>query len=209
MLTESVRRCCLYTSTCSGDEAFDSGSEVGTGEFLINRLGAFDYGYGEKFLVYIGIPIKDLEDFFRGLLLSQMRCVAFLPEELARSDERHWMLELPSDNVVPLVQLQGEVSVRLDLAGEMRVHGGFRCGANGDGLLKVRLSAFGHPSDLSGESLKMFLLSLQIVGTDEDREVGIADFEGLGMSVLAFEAEKNVLTLILASNHALMFSQMA
>jgi hypothetical protein len=34
-------------------------------------------------------------------------------------------LELPSNDVVPLVEFQGQIAMRLDLAGEVGVHGGF------------------------------------------------------------------------------------
>lgn len=73
------------------------------------------------------------------------------------------MLELPSDNVIPLIQLERQITMGLDLACKMRVHGSFTGRSNGDRLLKVRLSAFGNPSNFSGETLQVFLLTLQVV----------------------------------------------
>ena len=69
--------------------------------------------------------------------------------------------------------------MRLDLSGEMRVHGGFRGRTDGDGLLQIRLSALGDPCNFSGKALEMLLLTLKIVGTDEDWEVRIPNLEGL------------------------------
>jgi hypothetical protein len=43
--------------------------------------------------------------------------VALLPQELSGSEERLRVLELPSDDRVPLVELEREVSVRVDPLG--------------------------------------------------------------------------------------------
>jgi len=48
--------------------------------------------------------------------------VAFLPEELTGANERSWVLEFPSHYVGPLVQEQGQVSVRVDPLAESGVH---------------------------------------------------------------------------------------
>jgi len=40
-----------------------------------------------------------------------MSGVAFLPEEFSRSNEGCWMLELPSDDIGPLVGEQGQITM--------------------------------------------------------------------------------------------------
>jgi hypothetical protein len=112
-----------------------------------------------------------------------MRRVPFLPQELSGPNERHRVLELPPHHVVPLVELQRKVSMRLDLAGKVRVHGRLAGRANGNGPLEIRFPALGHPRDLGGEALNVILLSLQVVGADEDGEVGVADFERLDLGI--------------------------
>jgi hypothetical protein len=92
-------------------------------------------------------------------------------------------LELPSDNVVPLVQLEGQVAVRLDLASEVGVHGGLRGWAHGDGLLQIRLSTLGNPGNFGSEALDVLLLTLQVVCADEDGEVGVSDLQRLDLVV--------------------------
>lgn len=92
-------------------------------------------------------------------------------------------LELPADHVVPLVQLEGQIAMRLDLASEVGVHGGLGRGTHSDGLLQVRLATFGDPGDFGGEALDMLLFSLKVVCADEDRKVGVADFERLDLVV--------------------------
>jgi hypothetical protein len=89
------------------------------------------------------------------------------------------VLKFPSDDIVPLVQLERKVSVRLDLAGKVRIHGGFTGGTDGNRLLEVRFAALGDPCYLGSETFEMLLFTLEIVGADEDRKVGIADFDGL------------------------------
>jgi len=73
--------------------------------------------------------------------------------------------------------------MRLDLASKVRVHGGLGGRAHSDRLLQVGLSTLGHPGDLSGKTLNVLLLALQVVCADEDREVCIADFECLDLVV--------------------------
>lgn len=92
-------------------------------------------------------------------------------------------LELPSNNIVPLVQLQGKIAMRLDLACEVRVHGGFGGRTNGNGLLEIRLSSLCDPSDFGGEALNVLLLPLKIVLADEDGEVRVADLQGFDLAV--------------------------
>lgn len=99
--------------------------------------------------------------------------------------------------------------MRLDLAGEVGVHGSLRCRTDGNRLLQIRLSALGNPCYLGSETLEMLFFSLQVVGADENREVGIADFQGLKLSAMFCQDGRRSFTLIFASNQALMFSQMA
>jgi hypothetical protein len=79
MLTETMRRGCLDTSTCGWDKAFDSGGVVGSWELLVDGFGALDNGNSEQLLVDIGVPVQDLQDFGASLLLCKMCGVAFLP----------------------------------------------------------------------------------------------------------------------------------
>ena len=48
--------------------------------------------------------------------------MALLPEELAAANEWSGMLELPTDYVSPLVELQWEISVAADPLGVVLVH---------------------------------------------------------------------------------------
>lgn len=74
--------------------------------------------------------------------------MAFLPQELARAQERLWVLELPSNDVVPLIELVGQVAVRLNPLGERRIHASLARRTDGDVLGQVTRARFGHPGDL-------------------------------------------------------------
>jgi len=69
-----------------------------------------------------------------------MSCVALLPQELSCSDERSWMLELPSDDICPLVQLQRKISMTLDPFSICRVHDGLTCRTNSNRLVQLALT---------------------------------------------------------------------
>mmetsp|Transcript_46216 Transcript_46216/g.92241 ORF Transcript_46216/g.92241 Transcript_46216/m.92241 type:complete len:317 (+) Transcript_46216:1629-2579(+) len=102
-----------------------------------------------------------------------MRRVALLPQKLTCAQEWRRMLELPTHHRAPLVKQQGKIAVRVDPIGESRVHDGFRCGADGNGLVKIAISRFRHPRHFRCEALHMLLLCLQLGLRDKHREVAI------------------------------------
>lgn len=58
------------------------------------------------------------------------------------------MLELPANDVAPLVDLQWEVTMRLDPLGEGRIHDGFAGWTEGDRFRQIRVARLRHPGDL-------------------------------------------------------------
>ena len=115
-----------------GDEPLDRGGVVRPRELFVLRLHAFHDGDGEELLVHGGVVVQDLSHLGRRAVEREVRGVAFLPEELTGAQERHRVFELPADDVVPLVETQGEVAVGADLLGVVWVHGGFAGGADGE-----------------------------------------------------------------------------
>jgi hypothetical protein len=55
----------------------------------------------------LAVEVKVIKHLFLSLIESGMSSVAFLPKELSGSDEGSWMLELPPDDIGPLVELDG------------------------------------------------------------------------------------------------------
>lgn len=80
----------LDTPSGGGDESFDGGGVEATCEFLFFGFDAGDDGDGEEVFVDLAVELEDLADFGVGFCLCEVRGVAFLPEELAGSEERLW-----------------------------------------------------------------------------------------------------------------------
>mmetsp|Transcript_35021 Transcript_35021/g.53759 ORF Transcript_35021/g.53759 Transcript_35021/m.53759 type:complete len:601 (-) Transcript_35021:128-1930(-) len=157
--------------------------EESTSELLILRLLSLDAGDSQEILVDVGVIVEDLENPLGGVLLVSVGSVALLPEELAGSDEGSGVLELPSDDVSPLVDLEGEVSVGTDPLRECGVHNSFGSRSDGDGLVHLGLAGLGYPSDLGREPFKVVLFLLEGTLRDEHREVGVLGTAGLEASV--------------------------
>ncbi len=96
------------------------------------------------------------------------------------------MLELPSNNVVPLVELERQVAIRLNPAGVGRVHDCLTSGTNGDWLGEICLTGLGHPGDLGREVGDVVLFALQCGFGDEYREVAVVDANVLDLLVEEF-----------------------
>jgi hypothetical protein len=68
----------------------------------------------QKLGVHARVQVQDVKDLHLGLLFRSESRVALLPQELAGTDERGGVLELPSHDVCPLVEAQEQVSVASD-----------------------------------------------------------------------------------------------
>ena len=64
------------------------------------------------------VQLEDLQDLDASFLRACEHSVAFLPEELAGSEEGLGLLELPAHDVAPLVELEREIAVRLNPLGK-------------------------------------------------------------------------------------------
>ena len=113
VLSQAVGGSGLDASSSCWDKALNSGCVQTPCELFVLRLDPRDDGDCEELFVHPSVEVKDLAHFRIGFLFRQEGGVAFLPEELASANERLWRLELPSDNAVPLVELQGEITVAL------------------------------------------------------------------------------------------------
>lgn len=107
----------LDTSAGGGDETFHSGGVITTGKLFLLGLFTGDDGHSEDILVDLSVELKNVEDFLVSIGLVKEGGVAFLPEEFSGTEERLRVLEFPSDDRVPLVELEREVSVRVDPLG--------------------------------------------------------------------------------------------
>lgn len=101
--------------------------------------------------------------------------MTLLPKEFSGSNEGGGVLELPSDDVGPLVQLEGKVTVTLDPLGIGVVHDGFGGGSDSNGLLELGVAVSGDPGDFWGETFDVLLFLEQGSFGDEQGEVAVFD----------------------------------
>ena len=122
VLSERMRSGTLDSSAADWDVDLSGRCVIGTSKRLLTRLLASDDWNSQQLLVAARIGLKNAQDKGRGVLLCCVSCVALLPQELSRPNERSWMLELPSDHVGPLIDFERQISVRVDPFGERWVH---------------------------------------------------------------------------------------
>jgi len=91
---------------------------------FVFRLATTHNRAGQEIFVHFSIHLLHLVLENTGFFFGSVSGMALLPEELSCSDERSWVLELPSDDIGPLIEEQWEVSVGSDPLGIRWVHNG-------------------------------------------------------------------------------------
>ena len=86
--------------------SFQRGGVVGSSEFFAVTLDADDDGDGEVVFHDVSVFVEGVQDFFFGFFFGGVGGVAFLPEELAGSQEQLGGFGFPADDVAPLINLQ-------------------------------------------------------------------------------------------------------
>ena len=109
--------------------------------------------------------------------------MALLPQELTGSQKGGGVLELPTHNIAPLVQVQREVTVGPDPLGKERVHNCLRGGADGQGLGQVRGTTTSHPCHLRSETFNVFLLRIECALAGKHREIRVLSAPLLELTV--------------------------
>lgn len=90
---------------------------------------------------------------------------------------------LPADDAAPLVQLDGEVSVRLDPVGVRRIHRRLARGTDRHGLLDLGVAELRDHGQLRGEVAEVVGLLLHVALGDEHGEVAILNPHLLNLGV--------------------------
>ena len=116
-------------------EGFDAVGGDGAGEFFGVGLGAFDDGDGEECFGEGGVDVEHFQRFDLRLVGGFVGGVAFLPEELGRSQEES-RAHFPAHHVAPLVDEDGEVAVGLEPLVVHVADDGFAGGADDEGLFE-------------------------------------------------------------------------
>lgn len=106
-------------------------------------------------------------------------------------------------NVVPLVELDREISVRLDPFGVGRVHNRLTGWADGNGLGQLGVAGSCHPGHLRGKVGNMIFLFLKSCLRNEDWEVTILDAQFLYLSVEESLKRKVIFDLTFYQQHVI------
>jgi len=106
---------------------------------------------------------------------SRGRCVALLPHELLRPEERLRLRGLPPHDRTPLIEPHRQIAVAAGPLGHEGRDDRFARGTNGQSLLEFLVAALGHPRDLGIEPFDDVLLPLEVALGDEHREVDVVD----------------------------------
>mmetsp|Transcript_40359 Transcript_40359/g.96863 ORF Transcript_40359/g.96863 Transcript_40359/m.96863 type:complete len:200 (+) Transcript_40359:955-1554(+) len=168
-----VGRGSLDSPAVGWDEALDSSGHLASGKLLLLRLDPLGHRHRQHILIDRGVQIENLEHHLFALLVRCVGGVPFLPQELPRADEGRGLLELPADHRGPLIQLQGQITVRPNPLGESGVHDGFGGWADSDGLSHLRRAVSCDPRHLRGKTLHVVLLRLQRPLGNEQRKIRI------------------------------------
>jgi hypothetical protein len=136
ILAEAVGGTTLNTTAGSRYISFDGSGVETPSELLLFSLLTLYNRDGQELLVDLRIVVENLQNLLMSALLSKMCGVALLPKEFTGTKERLGVLELPSNDGVPLVELEGQVSVATDPLGVVRVHDSLGRGTDGNLLLE-------------------------------------------------------------------------
>lgn len=137
VLTQAMGSGALDTTSSGWNVTLDGGGEKTSGELFLLSLLSLDGWDGEELRVNVRVVLENLHDFVLGILSVQVSGVTLLPQELSGTEEWLWVLELPSDDRVPLVESERQVSVRADPLGVVWVHDGLGGWTDSDWLIEV------------------------------------------------------------------------
>jgi hypothetical protein len=115
-----------------------------------------------------------------------MSGMTLLPQEFSSSNERSGMLEFPSNDIGPLIEFQGKMSMTLNPSSIGRVHNSFRSGSDSDGFREIGRTTFSDPSDFGGETFDVILFSHEGLIGNKHREISIFNAICLDESVKEF-----------------------
>mmetsp|Transcript_59658 Transcript_59658/g.141135 ORF Transcript_59658/g.141135 Transcript_59658/m.141135 type:complete len:405 (+) Transcript_59658:792-2006(+) len=161
VLAQQMRGGPLDRASVGGDKTLNGGGHIASRKLLLLGLLALHDRDGKELFIDACVEVENRVHLSQRLFACGVGGVPFLPQELASADEGGGVLEFPANHIAPLVEFEGEVSVRPDPVGEVGVHDRLRSGADGDGFLQVGLARLCDPGNFCGEALDVLLLLLQ------------------------------------------------
>src|SRR4030067_1565081 len=117
----------------------------GAREFFTVSLLAYEHRYRQVRFNEVLVLSQCVENFLFRFFSRCVHRVAFLPEELACSEEWFGGFGFPPNDVAPLVKLDWQVSPASNPLGERSVHYRLGCGAFGQFLFEFSMVALRYP----------------------------------------------------------------
>ena len=162
---------------------FDCERRHRSGEAFAFRLLASDHRHRHVLFGERGVDIEHPSSLFARFGFRRVYCMAFLPEELGRT-QKHSRTQLPANDVAPLVEQDGQIAIRLDPLGEHGSDDGLAGRADDQRFLELAgwdEASFGarfepvvrHDSALLGEPFDVLGFLLEKAHRDEERKVGV------------------------------------
>lgn len=155
------------------DHGFGGPGCGGAGEAFAFGLAPEQHGDRHHVDHEVGV---DVSQYPQGVIVrlpgGGVSCMAFLPQELGRSQEEPWA-KFPAHHVCPLVDEQRQVTVALGPFGEERVYDRLARGAHDDRLLELLAAPVRHHCQLGAEAFDVLRLAAEIAFGDQEREVGV------------------------------------
>ena len=143
-----------------------------TGEFFLIRLPSADDRDSEEILKEIRVKIQHLLCPLLRFLSGRMGSMAFLPQELAGTEERAGRL-LPANYRTPLIVELRKITVRLDILIIEITEKCLGCRAYTHALLQFVQTAVCDPCDFRCEPFNVILFLLKKAFRNEHRQVDI------------------------------------
>ena len=116
--------------------------------------------------------MQDSFGILATIVFADVRGVAFLPKEFARS-QKDARAKFPANNVCPLVQQQRKIAVALHPLGHELADDRFRCRTNYDWLFKFLATSNSDDCEFGAEPFNMLSFTLEVTLRDEQREIGV------------------------------------
>ena len=139
--------------------------------FLVSLVALYDR-HGKIILAEVSIYIKLLQCLFSRFFLSRVKCVTFLPEELAASQKRACSL-LPTENRAPLVVEHREITPGVEHMAPVITEKCLGGRPHAEPLGEFLISAVCDPGALGGKALNMIFFFLEKAFGNEYRHGNI------------------------------------
>mmetsp|Transcript_7354 Transcript_7354/g.13573 ORF Transcript_7354/g.13573 Transcript_7354/m.13573 type:complete len:268 (-) Transcript_7354:128-931(-) len=183
VLAKAMRCCPLHTSTICRNKRLNSSCVERPRKLFFLRLSTLHDWHCKELFVHLRVQIKNIKHFVVSFCFCCKSGVTLLPKEFSASYKRSWVLELPANDVTPLIQTHWQVSVAADPGCVKGVHDSLTCWTDRNRNLQVCLARLCYPGNLRSKVLHVVLLLVQDILGDEHGEVAVVNAKQLDLGI--------------------------